>query len=160
MADLRAADVDHARLVFDIYDFDSSGKIDLVNLGDVLRSLNLNPTLATIEKNGGTKKKGEKLVTIEEFLPIFSAVKKDKDAGAMEDFMECLKLYDKSENGTMMQAELAHVLLTLGERMNDKEVMDIMTFTEVREDEEGFMKYEPFLKALIAGPYPEENKPE
>ena len=35
-------------------------------LGECLRGLNLNPTLKVIEKLGGTKKKGEKFIKIEE----------------------------------------------------------------------------------------------
>lgn len=53
-------------------------------------------------------------MTFEEFLPIYSQVKKEKEAGAFEDFMEGLKVYDKAENGTMLAGELAHVLLSLG----------------------------------------------
>lgn len=45
--------------MFDVYDFVGTSTIDAVNLGDALRALNLNPTLATIEKLGGTKKKGQ-----------------------------------------------------------------------------------------------------
>lgn len=56
----------------------------------------------------------EKKLKAEEFLPIFSQVKKDKEQGTFEDFLECLKLYDKEENGTMMAAELSHTLLSLG----------------------------------------------
>jgi myosin light chain 6 len=155
MADLKPADVEKAKLVFDIYDFDGSGKMDAFFLGDAVRALDVNPTNATIEKTGGTKKKGEKMLTLEEFLPVVSQVKKDKDQGTPEDFMECLKLYDKAENGTMMQAELAHVLLSLGERLTDAEVNDIFKYTNVVEDDDGFMKYEPFIKALKAGPFPE-----
>lgn len=53
-----------ASFAFSIYDFDGSGKIDAFNLGDVLRALNSNPTQATVEKLGGTKKKGEKTLTV------------------------------------------------------------------------------------------------
>lgn len=63
---------------------------------------------------GGTKKKGEKKMKLDEFLPIFSQCKKDKDQGCYEDFLECLKLYDKQEDGTMLGAELSHTLLSLG----------------------------------------------
>lgn len=48
-----------ANFVFSIYDFEGCGTVDAVNLGDMLRALNLNPTLATIEKLGGTKKKSK-----------------------------------------------------------------------------------------------------
>lgn len=56
----------------------------------------------------------EKKLKSDEFLPIFSQVKKDKEQGTYDDFLECLKLYDKEENGTMMAAELSHTLLSLG----------------------------------------------
>lgn len=104
-----------AEFAFQIYDADGSKKIDAHDLGDVLRALNCNPTLTLIEKMGGTKKRGEKLLSLEEFLPIYSQVRKEKDQGCFEDFIECLKLYDKNENGTMLLAELSHALLALGE---------------------------------------------
>ena len=50
--------------------------MDLFYLGDVLRGLNCSPTLAKIEALGGTKKKGEKFITLEEFYPIYSEMKK------------------------------------------------------------------------------------
>lgn len=89
--------------------------MDAFYIGDCLRALNLNPTLAVIEKVGGKDKKKEKMIKVDDFLPIFAQVKKDKDAGSYEDFMEVLKLYDKAENGMMMYAELEHILLSLGE---------------------------------------------
>ncbi|GBM85340.1 hypothetical protein AVEN_71930-1, partial [Araneus ventricosus] len=53
------------------------------------------------------------MLAFEDFLPIYSEVKKAKDMGQIEDLLEGLKVYDKNENGTMMAAELAHVLLSL-----------------------------------------------
>jgi len=155
--DLGARDVEKAKFVWDIYDTDMKGEVDAFYVGDVLRALGLNPTLALVEKMGGTKKKNEKKLKLDEFLPIFSQVKKEKDAGSFEDFMECLKLYDKAENGRMMAAELSHVLLSLGERLEDVEVNTIMKECSETEDDDGFIPYEPFLKKLIAGP-PEEQK--
>jgi len=150
MADLSKDEVDMAKLVFDIYDADGKGKIDCLDLGNALRCLKLNPTEAGVKRVGGTEKKGEKALSLEEFLPIVSQMKKDKDVGGYEDFMECLKLYDKNENGTMMAAELAHVLMSLGERLGDREVDEVMKFLG-EEDEDGFVKYEPWLKILLAG---------
>merc|ERR1719309_1931886 len=99
--------------------------MDAFYIGDCLRALNLNPTLAVIAKSGGTEKRKEKMIKLDDFMPIFAAVKKDKDAGSFEDFMEVLKLYDK--------AELEPVL---------KECCP-------EEDEEGCIPYEPFLKRLL-----------
>ncbi|KAK2703252.1 myosin light chain 1-like isoform X1 [Artemia franciscana] len=156
MADLSARDVERAKFAFSIYDFDGNETVDAFYLGDCLRALNLNPTLAQIEKLGGTKKKNEKKLKVEEFLPIFSQVKKEKDHGTLEDFIECMKLYDKSENGTMMLAELNHILLALGEKLEDSQVDSIFKECMDPEDDEGNIPYTPFLQKLIAGPYPEE----
>lgn len=54
-----------ARLHFDIYDFDGEAKVDAANLADLIRSLDLRPTNACLEKNGATKKKGKKKQTLE-----------------------------------------------------------------------------------------------
>ncbi|XP_013778353.1 myosin, essential light chain-like [Limulus polyphemus] len=156
MTDLKPVEIEKARDHFEIYDFEGQGKIDCKDLGDLLRSLDTRPTIATITKNGGTKKKGEKMLTFDEFLPIYSQVRKEKEQGTHADFMEGLKVYDKSENGTMLAAELAHVLLSLGERLSDPEVDEIVKCCAGTEDEDGFIKYEPFVKAVMAGPFPEE----
>ncbi|XP_054004234.1 myosin light chain alkali isoform X1 [Hylaeus anthracinus] len=148
MADLSAKDVEKAEFAFSIYDADGSNQIDAVDLGNVLRALNLNPTNATIEKLGGTKKKGEKLMKLDEFLPIYSQCKKDKEQGCYEDFIECLKLYDKQENGMMLGAELSHTLLALGEKLAENEVEQVLRECMDPEDEDGFIPYAPFLRRL------------
>merc|ERR1712213_145295 len=111
-----------AKFAFDIYDFEGKSRMDMFYLGDCLRGLNLDPTLKMIDKLGGAKKKGEKSIKLEEFYPIYSDVKKSKETGNFEDFVECLKLYDKMENGTMMLGELEHILLSLGEKLEREEV--------------------------------------
>jgi len=65
-----------AEFAFGIYDCDGTGKIDAYDIPDVLRSLNLNPTMELCEKMGATKKRGEKKLTVEEFLPIFGQVRR------------------------------------------------------------------------------------
>lgn len=57
---------------------------------------------------------GEKKLMVDEFYPIYSQILKDKDQGVYEDFIECLKLYDKQEDGHMIGGELTHILLSLG----------------------------------------------
>ncbi|XP_011552291.1 myosin light chain alkali isoform X1 [Plutella xylostella] len=152
MTDLSKIDQEKAAFVFSIFDADGSNKIDAFDLGNVLRALNNNPTLATIEKLGGTKKRGEKLLSFEEFLPIYSQAKKDKDQGCYEDFLECLKLYDKAENGTMLSAELTHSLLALGEKLEDHEVAEVIKDCMDPEDDDGFIPYGPFLRKMCAKP--------
>ena len=135
--------------------------MDAFHLGDLLRSLDIVPTQASVLKVGGTKKKGEKHIALEEFLPIFSQLKKDKDVGAYEDFAECMKVYDKMDNGMMMDAELEHILMALGEKLPQSDVDEIMKECVVgAPDEDGNIKYDLFIKKLMAGPFPQEVKEE
>nr|ACR43477.1 myosin light chain [Crangon crangon] len=147
-ADLSARDVERVKFAFSIYDFEGNGQIDAFYIGDCLRALNLNPTLALIAKLGGTEKRKEKMIKLDDFMPLFAQVKKDKDAGSYEDFIEVLKLYDKAENGTMMYAELEHILLSLGERLDKAELEPILRECCPPEDDEGLIPFEPFVKKL------------
>lgn len=91
---------------------------------------------------------------LDEFLPIFSQVKKEKEQGTFEDFLECLKLYDKEENGKMMAAELAHTLLSLGERLSDPETEEVLRDCMDKEDDDGFVPYErKFLIYVVDSMY-------
>lgn len=148
MADLSARDVEKVKFAFSIYDFEGNETMDAYYMGECLRALNLNPTLALLEKLGITKRKKEKKFKLDEFLPIYAQVKKDKDAGSYEDFVEVLKLYDKDSNGLMMYAELEHILISLGERLEKEEVNPILIALCDPEDEDGFIPYEPFVKKL------------
>merc|ERR1712210_169098 len=152
--DLNGKDVERAKFAFDIYDFEGKSRMDMFYLGDCLRGLNLNPTLKMIDKLGGAKKKGEKFIKLEEFYPIYSDVKKSKATGNFEDFIECLKLYDKMENGTMMLGELEHILLSLGEKLEREEVDILIKECCDPEDDDGFIPYEPFLGGCVRAPTP------
>jgi len=156
MAELSARDIERAKFAFGIYDFEGADTVDAFYIGDVLRALNLSPTQKLVEKLGGTKKRNEKKLKVDEFLPIFAAAKKDKDIGNIEDFTEILKLYDKSGDGKMPYAELNHILQSLGERLEKDESEGILKDCCDPEDEDGFIPYKPFLKRLMAGPYPDE----
>ncbi|XP_050071372.1 myosin light chain alkali isoform X1 [Anopheles maculipalpis] len=147
--DLKDVEIEKAQFVFSVYDWEGSGQMDAVDLGNALRALNLNPTLDLIGKMGGTQKRGEKKVKFDEFLPIFSQVKKEKEQGCYEDFLECLKLYDKNEDGTMLLAELQHSLTALGEKLDDVELDNVFKDCMDPEDDDGNIPYAPFLKKMM-----------
>lgn len=80
-------------------------------------------------------------MSLEEFLPIYGQVKKEKEQGCYEDFIECLKLYDKNEDGTMLLAELEHALLALGENLTQEQVTEVFKDCMGEENDDGEIKY-------------------
>ena len=98
---------------------------------------------------------GEKQYNFEELLPVYQEVSQIKDSGTFAEFMEAFKTFDREGQGFISAAEVRHVLSSLGERLTDEEVDKIFKFTETREDLEGNIKYEEFIKKVMAGPYPD-----
>lgn len=152
----KAKSKDEAKEIFNLYDEELDGKIDATQIGDVVRACGLKPTNAMVTKASGAeyKKKGEKRITFEEWLPIYEQLQKEKDVGSYHDFLEGLKVFDKDESGKILAAELRHVLLALGERLNTEEVDEIMMGVE---DGEGMVTYDAFIKKVMAGPFPDQD---
>ncbi|KJH50740.1 hypothetical protein DICVIV_03086 [Dictyocaulus viviparus] len=173
---------DQLKEIFNLYDEELDGKIDGTQIGDVVRAAGLKPTNAMVVKASGQefKRKGEKRLTFEEWLPIFEQLSKEKanrllaccnkreelwsdvhiesieieEQGTYADFVEGLKVFDKEECGKILAAELRHILLALGERLSADEVDELLKGVE---DSEGQVKYEDFIKKVLAGPFPDSD---
>ncbi|XP_031468236.1 uncharacterized protein LOC116241871, partial [Phasianus colchicus] len=104
---------------FQLFDRTGDGKILYSQCGDVMRALGQNPTNAEVMKVLGNPKSDEmnlKTLNFEQFLPMMQTIAKNKDQGCFEDYVEGLRVFDKEGNGTVMGAEIRHVLVTLGEQ--------------------------------------------
>jgi len=141
--------------VFNLFDDVGDGKIDAIQIGTLARALGLKPTQAQVTKAAGAeyKRAGEKRLSLEEFLPIYEQLQKEKEVGTFADFMEGLRVFDKEECGKILVAELRHALLALGERLTVEEADEIVSGIE---DSDGNVNYESFIKKVMAGPFPDD----
>ena len=53
-------------------------------------------------------------ISLEVFLPILQTISRDKETHRAEDFIEGFRVFDKEQNGSMMAAEMRHILSCLG----------------------------------------------
>jgi len=154
MTDLSASEIEDVREVFDLFDFwdGRDGMVDGAKVAEFLRCCGLNPTNKLVSQNGGTEKLGDKQYKFEEILPIYKTISEDTDTGTFADFMEGFKTFDREGQGYMSAAELRNVITMMGERMTDEEVDQILKYTDTQEDLDGNIKYEDFIKKVMAGP--------
>ncbi|XP_077993566.1 myosin-2 essential light chain-like isoform X2 [Glandiceps talaboti] len=137
------------RDTFYIFDKKGDGRIEAPAVGDVIRALGYNPLQSDIKKLVDSFGGRDKRISFEEFLPVVQsfASKAHHDQHRYEEFVEGLRVFDKDGNGTMNSAELRHVLTTLGERLTDDEVEQLLAGLE---DSQGHIAYEEFVKIVMS----------
>ncbi|CAI8507972.1 unnamed protein product [Hanseniaspora opuntiae] len=107
---------------FTLFDKDNNGTISKQELSTVMRSLG---------------------IEFSEFLTLMSRQLKQNDS-EME-LLEAFKVFDKNGDGYISSAELKHVLTSIGEKLSDAEVDEILK--EVA-DGQGQINIEQFAEIL------------
>merc|ERR1712012_23755 len=91
--------VDEAKVkyVCDIYDWDGKGEIDLFFLGDICYALGVNITKKACVGQGQTDEEGKKFAKYDDAVEkVKAAVATPDPQGSYADYVELLKLYDKT----------------------------------------------------------------
>lgn len=76
------------------------------------------------------------------------AISKQRSNDTADDFIEGLRHFDKDASGFISSAELRHLLTTLGEKLADEEVEQLLIN---QEDSQGNVNYEEFVRMVMSG---------
>lgn len=146
---LTEREIDESRDAFNLFDTVGDGKIESSAIGLALRSVNLNPTQAEVDKVlREIDLSGKKRISFEEFLPIMQSCRSRTHKVGYDAFVDSLKVFDTDNNGWISSGELRHVLTGLGERLSDE---DVDMLLQGFEDNQGLINYEDFVKNVMNG---------
>ncbi|KAM7201826.1 calmodulin [Rhypophila sp. PSN 637] len=123
-----------------------SGQITTKELGTVMRSLGQNPSESELQDminevdadNNGT-------IDFPEFLTMMA--RKMKDTDSEEEIREAFKVFDRDNNGFISAAELRHVMTSIGEKLTDDEVDEMIR--EADQDGDGRIDYNEFVQLMM-----------
>jgi Ca2+-binding EF-hand superfamily protein len=118
--------------IFDLFDKTSSGRVSTSELGTIVRALNLNPTEIEIQdmikrvdpQNSGT-------FTLRHLEDLIRDSEKMKELDSLKDLIEALHVFDSDHDGKLSVEEFKHAMMTMGEKMQEHEIEEIVNDTEL-----------------------------
>ncbi|KAL3874254.1 hypothetical protein ACJMK2_037294 [Sinanodonta woodiana] len=147
MADFTDEQIEEFKETFSLFDKDDIGSIPSKELGNVLRALGQSPTEAEVDDmTNRIDTEGNGTLTFDEFLVILEKTMKDTDPET--ELREAFKIFDKDNDGFISNSELRHWLTTLGEKLTDEEVEEMIKETDT--DGDGLINYEEFVEVVTA----------
>ena len=132
---------------FDMFDRDKDGHITEKELGNIMRSLGHDPSDSDLKEFMLEFDKDKKSFLIyEEFNVLLT--RKVVDSDVEEELLEAFRVFDKEGNGKISASELKHIMTTLGEKLTEEEVEEMMTEADFNGD--GQIHYNEFVKLMLS----------
>merc|ERR1711939_56189 len=134
-----------AKEAFALFDKRGAGTIPASSLGDVLRALGQNPTQAQVAELAASVDNQD--IDFNTFINILNRPGGYDPAGTADEFIRGFQVFDKEGNGFIGQGELKYVLTSLGEKLSEEEVDELLKGVQVTP--EGNINYVSFVHQIL-----------
>ncbi|XP_040823168.1 centrin-4-like [Ochotona curzoniae] len=131
--------------IFDLFDVNGSGSMDLKQLKVAMQALGFEPTKEEIkELIAEVDKGGLGTISFEDFFAFISVKMSEKDE--KEEILKAFKLFDDDDTGCITLNNIKRVAKELGENLTDDELQEMLD--EADKDRDGGINEEEFLKMM------------
>nr|XP_008266157.1 centrin-4 [Oryctolagus cuniculus] len=130
--------------VFDLFDADGSGTIDMKQLKIAIQTLGFGLKAEEIKQISELIKGGIDTIGFEDFFAIMSVKMSKKDD--KEEMLKAFKLFDDDNTGCITLNTIKRVAKELGENLTDDELKEM--FDEADNDRDGGINEEEFLRMM------------
>lgn len=131
--------------IFMLFDKNEDAYVHTLELGTLLRAINLNPTeseLAELMKKIDPTGSGQfNLQQLENLVRT-----RGKDPDTLQDVIDALKVFDTDHDGKVTVEEFLYAMVNMGEKMTEEEVREIIGDTEL---DNGHIKIDEFAKMIM-----------
>lgn len=145
------SDVQDYKLIFDKFDRDGDGYLSSDDVRNVLRSYDMLSTEGELQDVvAELDKKGDGLITLEEFVSVMNSHKSifsKKDEKDLE-FREVFRILDKSGTGRVTKQALCEFMSEFEPSFDEGHAFELMTQFDTKGN--GDLCYEDFVKLLTA----------
>ena len=122
------------------------GKITLLELANVMRSLNMDPTEEELkEMIDEVDLDGNGEIDFEEFVTLMN--RRSKETDTEEVIINAFKVFDIEGNGLLSITDMRHIMINMTENVNEDELDEILINADT--DGDGYIKYEEFIRMLL-----------
>ena len=131
---------------FEMFDKNKDGKITIMELANVMRSLNLDPTEEELkEMIDEVDLDGNGEIDFEEFVTLMN--RRSKETDTEEVILNAFRVFDIEGNGLLSITDMRHIMINMTENVNEDELDEILINADT--DGDGFIKYEEFIRMLL-----------
>ncbi|CAF2385500.1 unnamed protein product [Rotaria sp. Silwood2] len=131
--------------VFSFFDRHNTGRINLNELGLIIRSIGFNPSDLLVKQFQHEYEQNDiEKINFQQFLQILIYFTNEIEDEI--DIIEAFRVFDKEGQGFISKEELMHIMTHLGEKLSMEEAEEMMHDADIYCD--GKIRYEEFVKIM------------